>query len=449
MNSSKSAVWAVWAIIASAVFVNFTYAFGLLSVGIEPDMNGLRFLAFSSEVANRSLENGDVLGIIYSAVTLFTNQFLHGNLVHLGMNALALGLLGYQLEKVLGARSIWLLFLLGGAIGTLVQYTVTDPGMSLIVFGASGGVMAVTGAYLTLFAMGHMPRNVWHWLLALVSLVMAGHDLLGVLGLVSSQLAANAISGVWVHMSSLLLGGAIGLYYSRYFTQTGAEETEVTSSGKAFGYALACVAVVSGLAFAGGKLAPQLDQRFFHYHNEKLVTDLRLELTKSANALNEALKREDVAALLAKTEAGVKEMDNQAQLYVYLKKNQADEAIKTMGVHRQFVEALKASNIAAESLIKAVEPEYKAFKASLEAVQSWHRDGLILPVAELDAIATPVMTKLNTVNQAQMFLGQVLSQAGIYLSSLPEGTKVTKETEIKAIYMVVNSYLEQLAAAKQ
>ena len=48
MNSSKSAVWAVWAIAVSAVFVNFAYAFGLIAAGIEPDMNSLRFLALSN-----------------------------------------------------------------------------------------------------------------------------------------------------------------------------------------------------------------------------------------------------------------------------------------------------------------------------------------------------------------------------------------------------------------
>ncbi len=449
MNSSKSAIWAVWAIIASAVLVNFTYAFGLLSVGIEPDMNGLRFLSFSSEVANRSLANGDVLGILYATFTLFSNQFLHGNLVHLGMNMLVLGLLGYQVEKLVGARSLWILFLLGGAIGTLVQHAVTDPGIPLIIFGASGGVMAVSGAYLVLFATGQVPNKAWYILLAAVSLVLLGHDLLAVLGLVSSQLSSNSISGVWVHLSSFGLGAAIGLYYSLYFNQTGAEETEFTSGGKAFGYALACIALISGLAFAGGKFANDVDQRFFHYQDEKLSSSLRLELSKAAGALDEALKREEVAALLVKTAAGIKEMDNQAQLYVYLKKNQADEAIKNMGVVKQFIGALKASNIAAEELMNKIEPEYKAFTACLEQIQSWHQDGLTLPFSELDSIAAPVMKQLYPVNQAQSFLNQVLTATGAHLSSLPEGTQVTKEMEMEAVYLVVTGYLEQLAAPKQ
>ena len=72
--------------------------------------------------------------------------FLHGNLTHLVLNAAALIVAGFLLERLLGPALFGLVFLLGGLAGSVASVTFNPP--QLIAVGASGGILALFAAAL-------------------------------------------------------------------------------------------------------------------------------------------------------------------------------------------------------------------------------------------------------------------------------------------------------------
>jgi len=83
-------------------------------------------------------------------LTLFTSQFLHGGLFHLGSNMLYLWIFADNVEDRLGHPRFLLLYLGGGVAAAVVQLLMT-PHSALPMVGASGAIAAVLGAYLLLF----------------------------------------------------------------------------------------------------------------------------------------------------------------------------------------------------------------------------------------------------------------------------------------------------------
>jgi len=77
---------------------------------------------------------------------LVTHIFLHGNLLHLLFNMLALWFAGREMERILGSVRFLALFLLGGIVGGILQITFAPVG---VLIGASGGVFAVLLAFTT------------------------------------------------------------------------------------------------------------------------------------------------------------------------------------------------------------------------------------------------------------------------------------------------------------
>lgn len=446
MNSNNNAVWAMWAIAASALVVNFAYAFGLLSSGIEPDMNSMRFLAFSSEVANRSLANFDLLGISYAAFTTVSNQFLHGNMIHLLTNVASLVLLGYPIERRFGAKALALWFLVGGVVGTLAQWYIADPKLPLLIFGASGGVMTITGMYQTLYATKKIQWSVWGWCLAVFSMVLLVPNILAAFGLMSDAISSTAQVGVIVHLTSAALGWALGLYLGHTTQESGAEAASNTSWKEAVVYALFTVAITGGVAFAVGKSAPSLDERFFKYEDQNLVYQLKRDLKLSTEALDKALQAPEVQAELQIVKAGVKAMDEQAQLYVQLKGKSVVGGMEEADAVRHFIDALKASNIAADATIKMVEKEHEAFKKSLDMLRESINGGLKMDTVDLDLVVSPVMQKLAPVNQARSFLQAVQQAVSAVLTPIASKQQVTRQMEMQVVFQVVTNYLDGLAS---
>jgi membrane associated rhomboid family serine protease len=78
---------------------------------------------------------------------LMTSAFLHGNLIHLGMNMLVLWIIGSPMEEAIGRGRFIVLYLvsgLSGAAGALLF----DP--DAITVGASGAIFGILGAALIL-----------------------------------------------------------------------------------------------------------------------------------------------------------------------------------------------------------------------------------------------------------------------------------------------------------
>jgi rhomboid protease GluP len=72
---------------------------------------------------------------------LFTAPLLHAGLAHLLGNAVALGLAGYSLERLIGRAWTFLIFAAGALAGSCMSLLVSAP--SVVSVGASGGIMAM------------------------------------------------------------------------------------------------------------------------------------------------------------------------------------------------------------------------------------------------------------------------------------------------------------------
>jgi rhomboid protease GluP len=77
---------------------------------------------------------------------LVTAGFLHGGLLHIGMNSVVLFDLGAQVEDVYGASRLIVVYFMATVFGFLLS-TFWNPGISV---GASAGIMGLLGAMIAL-----------------------------------------------------------------------------------------------------------------------------------------------------------------------------------------------------------------------------------------------------------------------------------------------------------
>ena len=77
---------------------------------------------------------------------LFTSTLLHGDILHLVFNGVALYMAGMVLESLVGRRWYFTLFVLGGLGGSLMSLAVNPP--TVVSVGASGAIMGLCGAAL-------------------------------------------------------------------------------------------------------------------------------------------------------------------------------------------------------------------------------------------------------------------------------------------------------------
>lgn len=82
---------------------------------------------------------------------LLTHQFIHGNLLHLLFNMMALWFAGTAVEWAVGTRRFLVIYFLSGVVGGLTQmaFNLQPPYVDLI--GASGAVCGVLMTFCTLF----------------------------------------------------------------------------------------------------------------------------------------------------------------------------------------------------------------------------------------------------------------------------------------------------------
>ncbi|MBW4637652.1 MAG: rhomboid family intramembrane serine protease [Gloeocapsa sp. UFS-A4-WI-NPMV-4B04] len=83
-------------------------------------------------------------------LTLFTSQFLHGGLLHLGGNMLFLWIFGNNIEDRLGHIKFLIFYLACGAMAALTQWFFSQ-NSSIPSLGASGAIAGVMGAYILRF----------------------------------------------------------------------------------------------------------------------------------------------------------------------------------------------------------------------------------------------------------------------------------------------------------
>ena len=138
---------------------------------------------------------------------LITSAFLHGNLLHLGMNMLVLWFIGPPLEEYFGHVKYALVYLVSGLAGAAGALTIGslnhlfDPPPDVVTVGASGAIWGIMGAALVLEA-----RRIW---------VFGGQAM----GLVVFNLAFTfLIPGISVggHIGGLVGGGLCALAFSSF-----------------------------------------------------------------------------------------------------------------------------------------------------------------------------------------------------------------------------------------
>jgi len=105
-----------------------------------------------------------------SAVTLFSHQFLHGDLMHLVGNMVFLVVFGFAVEAAIGHFRFLLFYLIGGVFAGLAQ-VVTTLGSEIPLVGASGAISGVTAMYLAVFRLKKI--EFFYWVLFFVGYIRA------------------------------------------------------------------------------------------------------------------------------------------------------------------------------------------------------------------------------------------------------------------------------------
>lgn len=97
-----------------------------------------------------SFQGSDSAQLLPEVMTLFTSQFLHGGLLHVGGNMLFLWVFGNNIEEQLGRIRYIIFYLLCGALAALAQWFFSMQS-SIPSLGASGAIAGVLGAYILRF----------------------------------------------------------------------------------------------------------------------------------------------------------------------------------------------------------------------------------------------------------------------------------------------------------
>jgi membrane associated rhomboid family serine protease len=115
------------------------------------------WMAQRSEIQQQYVSrlSANQLGLVpaqLSLYTLVTYQFLHGGWGHIIGNLVFLFLLGFTVEKALGAARFLLAYLACGAISGLV-FTVFSLGSTVPLVGASGSISGLMGMYVAIYGL--------------------------------------------------------------------------------------------------------------------------------------------------------------------------------------------------------------------------------------------------------------------------------------------------------
>lgn len=136
---------------------------------------------------------------------LLTVLLVHSSFWHVGLNMLALLMIGRSLEPLLGRGRFLTLYLLSG-LGGSVAVALLDPGQWVV--GASGAIFGLFGALLVIGR--HIGANVT----GIAIIIAINFAFPFVQGLIGGSLAAVQIS--WqAHLGGLIVGAAVGFVFAR------------------------------------------------------------------------------------------------------------------------------------------------------------------------------------------------------------------------------------------
>ena len=90
---------------------------------------------------------GDAPFDVFAVISPVTHMFLHGGMLHLGVNTVSLMAFGAGLEKHLGARRMLVLYFASGLLGALLHGILTSYTLAPMI-GASGAISGLFGAII-------------------------------------------------------------------------------------------------------------------------------------------------------------------------------------------------------------------------------------------------------------------------------------------------------------
>ncbi len=141
-------------------------------------------------------------------ITPLSSAFLHGGILHVGLNMLMLALIAPPLERILGAANLAVLYG-AGILASAAAQIAADPMSVVPMVGASGAISALIAAHVTLFPrerpkpLGPLPGPWAHAAKLMLGWIVL-NLLLGFAGpMIGMQIA------IWAHIGGFAIGLAL------------------------------------------------------------------------------------------------------------------------------------------------------------------------------------------------------------------------------------------------
>jgi len=232
VNRSLSGVFAGPAPVTTALLVANLLMFGVewMAAAAQGGGGGLSILWGMGGAASYRLGMSAPYGIYvqHQWYRLITAMFLHGGLIHIGFNMMALMQLGPALEELYGSSRYFFLYIFTGAFGFLASSFVGH--LSL---GASGGLLGLVGAMLAITT-----KRGGAYMRDLRSRLVSSVVLLFVLGFMGMGIDN------WAHGAGLASGFVLG----KIFADRQPMNVRERQIANALGW-LAAIAVIVSFAF--------------------------------------------------------------------------------------------------------------------------------------------------------------------------------------------------------
>ena len=148
-------------------------------------------------------------------LTPISSAFLHGGILHVGLNMMMLAIIAPNLERVLGEKNIVILYIVGMFAAAVAQVAADITSMVPVV-GASGAISALIAAHVTLFPserpkpLGPIPGKWAH----AIKLLLGWGALNLMLGFVGPSIGMTI--AIWAHIGGFIAGQILTWPLLRY-----------------------------------------------------------------------------------------------------------------------------------------------------------------------------------------------------------------------------------------
>jgi rhomboid protease GluP len=202
INKSLSGVFSGPSPVTTALLVSNLLMFGVefMAIAAQGGGGGLSILWSVGGEATYRLGMSAPYGIYvrHEWYRLITAMFLHGGLIHIGFNMMALMQLGPALEELYGSSRYFFLYIFTGAFGFLLSSFIGNNSL-----GASGGLLGLVGAMLAITS-----KRGGAYMRELRSRLVSNVVILFVLGFMGMGIDN------WAHGGGLAAGFALGKIFA-------------------------------------------------------------------------------------------------------------------------------------------------------------------------------------------------------------------------------------------